>query len=86
MKEESNQDSVLVFWRYDPNLTTIPTFTSDLLSVYKISDRDYNRLNKDNSYLLIGTNNIRSLTAAPRAVLPEETDREVNIDRVKVSW
>ena len=38
MKEESNQDSVLVFWRYDPNLTTIPTFTSDLLSVYKISD------------------------------------------------
>ena len=63
MKEESNQDSVLVFWRYDPNLTTIPTFTSDLLSVYKISDRDYNRLNKDNSHLLIGTNNIRSLSA-----------------------
>ena len=64
LKEESTQDSILVFCRYDPNLTTniIPTFSSDLLSVYDSSDIEYKRLSKDDSYLLIGTNNFKTLS------------------------
>ena len=62
LKEESTQDSILVFYRYDGNLITIPTFTSDLLSVYESSNTEYKRLSKDDSYLLIGTNNFKTLS------------------------
>ena len=62
LKEESTQDSILVFWRYDNLTTNIPTFTSDLLSVYESSDIEYKRLSKDDSYLLIGTNNFKTLS------------------------
>lgn len=81
LKEESNQDSILIFWRYDPNLTTIATFTSDLLSVYEDSDREYKRLNKDSLYLLIGTNNIRTLSAPELFYLKKQIDGYV--ERVK---
>ncbi len=71
-----NQDSILVFWRYDPNLTTniIPTFSSDLLSVYDSSDIEYKRLTKDDLYLRIGTNNFKTLSPPEVFYLKKQID------------
>ena len=62
-KNGDDQDEILIFWKYDPNLATLPRFESDLISVYQEKkERKYNLLNQNKSFRLIGTNTVRLLS------------------------
>ena len=63
LKENDNEDELLIYFQYDPSLATLPRFESDLISVYQEKkDRKYKILNQDKSFRLIGTNTVRVLS------------------------
>ena len=63
LKDDDNQDEVLIYWKLDSNLATLPRFQSDLISLYEEKkDREFKLLDKNNMYRLIGTNTVRGLS------------------------
>ena len=62
LKDDDNQE-VLIYWKLDSNLATLPRFQSDLISLYEEKkDREFKLLDKNNMYRLIGTNTVRGLS------------------------
>ena len=63
LKENDNEDELLIYFQYDPSLATLPRFESDLISVYQEKkDRKYRLFNQNKSFRLIGTNTVRLLS------------------------
>ena len=63
LKDDEDNDEILIFWRYDISFTTFPRFESELISLYeKGKDRTFDLLNKDKTFLLISTNTVRILS------------------------
>ena len=61
-KEAKNKNSILIFWRYYPELleVTLPRFESLLISLYeKKKDRNFDLLARNKSYEVLGTDRIR---------------------------
>ena len=82
LKENDNEDELLIYFQYDPSLATLPRFESDLISVYQEKkDRKYKILNKDKSFRLIGTNTVRLLS--PPELMYLRTQLENYIERKK---
>ena len=80
LKENDNEDELLIYWGYDKNLTTLPRFESELISLYEQGeDRKYNLLNQDKSFRLIGTNTVRLLS--PPELMYLRTQLESYIER-----
>ena len=62
LKDNEDNDEILIFWRYYDNFTTLKRFESDMISLYqKGNDRKFDILNRNKDYLLIGTNTVRIL-------------------------
>ena len=89
-KNEDDKDELLIYWRYDPNLTTLPSFEADLISVYdeKEDSRKFKLLNQDKNFKLIGTNTIRVLSPPEllylKHTLDQYIDRKKPLDEVKL--
>ena len=82
LKENDNEDELLIYFQYDPSLATLPRFESDLISVYQEKeDRKYNLLNQNKSFRLIGTNTVRLLS--PPELMYLRTQLENYIERKK---
>ena len=65
LKDDDDKDEILIYYRYSPNLTTLRSFESNLLSLYheKEDKRKFNLLDHNTNYRLIGTNTVRVLSA-----------------------
>ena len=82
LKDEEDQDEILIFWRYDDNFTTLPRFESNLISLYQQKiDRKFDLLNKDKTFLLISTNRVRILS--PPELMYLKTQIQTYLDRKK---
>lgn len=78
-KDEDDQDELLIYWKYDPNLATLPRFESDLISVIdeKENSRKFKSLNRDNYFRLIGTNTVRVLSPPELMYIKHQLDEYV---------
>jgi hypothetical protein len=71
-KENYNNFQILIFYEYDGLIKSLPRFVSDI-SVYdlKHDHKMYNRLRKDETFHLIGTEKIKSLSPIEFSILYE---------------
>ena len=84
LKDEDDQDEILVYWRYSPHLITLRSFESNLLTLYheKEDKRKFNLLNHNTNFRLIGTNTVRQLS--PPELMYLRTQLENYIERKKL--
>ena len=64
LKDEDDKDEILIYYRYFPDLTTLRSFESDLISLYHEKDdkRKFKSLDHNTNYRLIGTNTVKVLS------------------------
>lgn len=79
-KDEDEKDELLIFWRFFPNLTTLPHFESDLISVINEKDdsRKFKFLNQNKNFKLIGTNTVSVLSPPELLYLKHTMDQYLN--------
>ena len=53
---------LLVFWKYSPNILSLPLFTTNQISVFDGKSREFKNLNRNKRFSLIGVNVIRTLS------------------------
>jgi hypothetical protein len=80
LKDDNDKDEVLIYWRYDPNLATLRSFESDLISLYheKEDKRKFNLLNHNTNFRLIGTNTVRQLSPPELMYLRTQLENYIN--------